>query len=103
MGCLPYDFHFPIVVIPPKKQKSGLRHFFCLYQLLLSLVACKAPATLTNDTQHRARDSNYHASIHRIETHDTIILIRPYPKTSSVSPKKGGEKFPPFKGGAGRV
>ena len=49
-----------------------------LLLLLLSLVACKTPATLTNDTQHRARDSNYHATVHRIETHDTII-IRPLP------------------------
>ena len=45
-----------------------------LFLLLLSLVACKTPATLTNDTQHRTRDSTYHASIHRIETHDTIVI-----------------------------
>ena len=45
-----------------------------LFFLLISLVACKSPATLTNDTQHRTLDSNYHASIQRIETHDTIIL-----------------------------
>ena len=55
-----------------------------LFLLLLALVAsCKSPATLTNDTQHHTRDSNYHASIQRIETHDTII-IRP-----SKSPLKG--------------
>ena len=51
-----------------------------LLLLLLSLVACKTPATLTNNTQHHTRDSNYHASIQRIETHDTIIIIGPYPK-----------------------
>ena len=45
-----------------------------LFFLLISLVACKSPATLTNDTQHYARDSNYHATVHRIETHDTIIM-----------------------------
>ena len=45
-----------------------------LFFLLISLVACKSPATLTNDTQHRTRDSNYHASIQRIETHDTIVI-----------------------------
>ena len=60
-----------------------------LVLLLLSLVACKTPATLTNDTQHRARDSNYHATVHRIETHDTIIIIGPYPKTPSFFPFKG--------------
>ena len=45
-----------------------------LFLLLISLVACKTPATLTNDTQHHTRDSNYHASIQRIETHDTIVI-----------------------------
>ena len=45
-----------------------------LFLLLLSLTSCKSPATLTNDTQHRTRDSTYHASIQRIETHDTIIM-----------------------------
>ena len=45
-----------------------------LFFLLISLVACKAPATLTNDNQHHTRDSNYHATVHRIETHDTIIM-----------------------------
>ena len=45
-----------------------------LFFLLISLVACKSPATLTNDTQHRTRDSNYHATLHRIETHDTIVI-----------------------------
>ena len=45
-----------------------------LFLLLLSLVACKTPPTLTNDTQHHTRDSNYHASIQRIETHDTIVI-----------------------------
>ena len=49
-----------------------------LFLLLLALVAsCKSPATLTNDTQHHTRDSNYHSSIQRIETHDTIVLGLP--------------------------
>ena len=46
-----------------------------LLLLLISLfTSCKTPATLTNDTQHHTRDSNYHASIQRIETHDTIVI-----------------------------
>ena len=45
-----------------------------LFFLLLSLTSCKSPATLTNDTHHHTRDSNYHASIQRIETHDTIVI-----------------------------
>ena len=49
-----------------------------LFFLLLSLTSCKSPATLTNDTQHHTRDSNYHATVHRIETHDTIIFGAPY-------------------------
>ena len=68
-----------------------------LFFLLISLVACKSPATLTNDTQHRTRDSNYHATVHRIETHDTII-IGPYPKTLPAPPLKGGNPKSPFKG-----
>ena len=55
-----------------------------LFLLLLSLVACKTPATLTNDTQHRTRDSTYHTSIHRIETHDTIVIGIPTPSLSGV-------------------
>ena len=58
--------------------------------LVFLLVSCKATTTLTNDTQHCTRDSNYDASIQRIETHDTIILGY-YPKTLSNSPLKGGE------------
>ena len=68
-----------------------------LILLLISLVACKSPATLTNDTQHRTRDSNYHATVHRIETHDTIV-IGPYPKTLPAPPLKGGNPKSPFKG-----
>ena len=61
-----------------------------LFLLLLALVAsCKSPATLTNDTQHRTRDSNYHATVHRIETHDTIILGY-YP---SAQPKLSNSKL----------
>ena len=61
-----------------------------LFLFLLSLVACKSPAVITNDTQHRARDSNYHATVHRIETHDTIIIrILPPPPRPSKSPLKG--------------
>ena len=47
--------------------------------LLIWLSSCKSPATLTNDTQHRARDSTYHATVHRIETHCTIVIRRPTP------------------------
>ena len=50
-----------------------------LFFLLISLAACKSPATLTNDTQHHTRDSNYHATVHRIETHDTIVIGIPTP------------------------
>ena len=64
-----------------------------LFFLLLSLVACKSPATLTNTDNHHTRDSNYHASIQRIETHDTIIIGTP-----SVSPLKGENTKSPFKG-----
>ena len=61
-----------------------------LFLLLLALVAsCKSPATLTNDTQHHTRDSNYHSSIQRIETHDTIILGY-YP---SAQPKLSNSKL----------
>ena len=60
-----------------------------LFFLLISLVACKSPATLTNDTQHRTRDSNYHATLHRIETHDTIIMGY-YP---SAQPKLSNSKL----------
>ena len=69
-----------------------------LFFLLLSLTSCKSPATLTNDTQHQARDSNYHATVHRIETHDTIIIIGPYPKTPSFFPLKGEYTKSPFPG-----
>ena len=48
-----------------------------LFLFLISLTSCKSPATLTNDTQHHTRDSNYHATVHRIETHDTIIFGAP--------------------------
>ena len=69
-----------------------------LFLLLLALVAsCKSPATLTNTDSHRTHDSNYHASIQRIETHDTIILGY-YPKTLSNSPLKGENPKSPFKG-----
>ena len=47
--------------------------------LLIWLSSRKSPATLTNDTQHRARDSTYHTTIHRIETHDTIVMGIPTP------------------------
>ena len=72
-----------------------------LFFLLISLVACKSPATLTNDTQHQARDSNYHATVHRIETHDTIIIIGPYPKTPSFFPLKGENSSLPLREGQG--
>ena len=72
-----------------------------LFFLLLSLTSCKSPATLTNDTQHQARDSNYHAAVHRIETHDTIIIIGPYPKTPSFFPFKGEYSSLPLREGQG--
>ena len=64
----------------PAKTRLRWLFFFLLFLLLLALVAsCKSPATLTNDTQHHTRDSNYHASIQRIETHDTIVIGIPTP------------------------
>ena len=66
-----------------------------LFFLLISLVACKSPATLTNDTQHYTRDSNYHATVHRIETHDTIIIGPP--KAPSVSPLRGSTQSLPLR------
>ena len=87
-GCAPTrrGFLFSIVAI-------------LLFFLLLSLVACKTPATLTNDTQHRTRDSTYHATVQRIETHDTII-IGPL-KTLSNSPLKGEYSSLPLREGQG--
>ena len=67
-----------------------------LFLLLLSLVACKVPATLTNTDSHHAHDSNYHASIQRIETHDTIIIGTP--KSPLCLPLKGEYTKSPFKG-----
>ena len=76
-----------------------------LFFLLLSLTSCKSPATLTNDTQHRTRDSNYHATVHRIETHDTIIIgpskspkIHPKNQRFFGDPGKGDFGYSPFKG-----
>ena len=61
-----------------------------LFLLLISFfTSCKTPATLTNDTQHHTRDSNYHATVHRIETHDTIIMGY-YP---SAQPKLSNSKL----------
>ena len=70
-----------------------------LFFLLLSITSCKTPATLTNDTQHHTRDSNYHASIQRIETHDTIV-IGPL-RTLSNSPLKGEDSSLPLREGQG--
>ena len=72
-----------------------------LFFLLLSLTSCKSPATLTNDPQHHTRYSNYHATVHRIETHDTIIIIGPYPKTPSFFPFKGEYSSLPLREGQG--
>ena len=72
-----------------------------LFLLLISLfTSCKTPATLTNDTQHHTRDSNYHASIQRIETHDTIVLGLPlnYHK-KYCRDSKGKAVLEPFAGG----
>ena len=87
------DFYAPI----SKHRLAVAIIALLLFFLLISLVACKSPATLTNDTQHYTRDSNYHATVHRIETHDTII-IGPYPKTLPAPPLKGGNPKSPFKG-----
>ena len=75
----------------PAKIRLRWLFFFLLslIAVLISLASCKSPATLTNDTQHRTRDSNYHATIHRIETHDTIILGY-YP---SAQPKLSNSKL----------
>ena len=81
--------------IQPQRDKEKFAKYLIptaillLFFLLISLVACKSPATLTNDTQHRTRDSNYHATVHRIETHDTIILGY-YP---SAQPKLSNSKL----------
>ena len=82
------DFYAPI----SKHRLAVAIIALLLFFLLISLVACKSPATLTNDTQHYTRDSNYHATVHRIETHDTIII------GPSKSPLKGDFGFSPFKG-----
>ena len=50
----------------------ALFSFFVILSIALS--SCKTPATLTNTDHHHTRDSTRHASIQRIETHDTIIL-----------------------------
>ena len=64
-----------------------------LFLLLLALVAsCKTPATLTNNESHHDRDSTRHTTVHRIETHDTIVI------GPSKSPLKGDFGFSPFKG-----
>ena len=64
------------------KHRFATTFFIIIYMYLvvfiaLFLTSCKSPATLTNNTQHRTRDSNYHSSIQRIETHDTIVLGLP--------------------------
>ena len=86
----------------PQRDKEKSAKYLIPAAILLFLIAvlltsCKSPATLTNDTQHRTRDSNYHATVHRIETHDTIV-IGPYPKTLPAPPLKGGNPKSPFKG-----
>ena len=48
-----------------------------LFLIAVLLSSCKPPATLTSDTQHHARDSTRHTTVHRIETHDTIIFGAP--------------------------
>ena len=61
--------------------------------VILSLSSCKSPATLTNDTQHCARDSTRHTTIHRIETHDTIIIGH-YPSTHLYSSSHQLSNYP---------
>ena len=60
--------------------------------LLIYLSSCKSPATLTSDTQHHTRDSTRHTTVHRIETHDTIVI------GPSKSPLKGDFGFSPLRG-----
>ena len=75
----------------PAKIRLRWLFFFLLslIAVLISLVACKSPAVITNTDSHHTRDSNYHASIQRIETHDTIILGY-YP---SAQPKLSNSKL----------
>ena len=63
-----------------------------LFLIAVLLSSCKPPATLTNNESHHARDSTYHATVHRIETHDTIVI------GPSKSPLKGDFGYSPFKG-----
>ena len=67
----------------------------CIIAVLLS--SCKTPAVITNNESNHTRDSNYHASIQRIETHDTIVI------GPSKSPLKGDFGFSRFKGELERV
>ena len=60
--------------------------------LLIYLSSCKSPATLTSDTQHHARDSTRHTTVHRIETHDTIVI------GPSKSPLRETLGSPPLRG-----
>ena len=62
-----------------------------LFLIAVILPSCKSPATLTSDTQHHARDSTRHTTVHRIETHDTIVI------GPSKSPLKGDFGFFPVK------
>ena len=70
--------------IKPQRSKEKFAKYLIpaaillLFLIAVLLTSCKSPATLTNDTQHHTRDSNYHATVHRIETHDTIIFGAPY-------------------------
>ena len=53
-------------------NKTPLRWlFFFLFLIAIFLTSCKSPAT-------RAKDSTRHATVQRIETHDTIIFGAPY-------------------------
>ena len=76
--------------------------------LSIYLPSCKSPATLTSDTQHHARDSTRHTTVHRIETHDTIVIgPSKSPLKGDSDPPcpslKGRELFSPFKGELERV
>ena len=86
--------------IQPQRSKGRFAKYLIptaillLFLIAVLLTSCKSPATLTNDTQHRTRDSNYHATVHRIETHDTIIIGTP-----SFSPLKGEYSSLPLREG----
>ena len=73
----------------PQTSKGRFAKYLIPAAILLFLIAvllssCKTPATLTNNESHLARDSTRHTTVHRIETHDTIVIGIPTPSLSGV-------------------